>query len=224
MRKLSLVLVLCFAVVRSVGQTTSPKYVPGTILAVEHHQEAPEDTNLVRYDVTVQIDDTVYVVLCTPVYGSNSVAYYAGLSLLFSVGKDTLTLATPGQRENTVLPILRATKLPPKSAIDWSKAAGQYFSMKMNNLSTNLNLSEEQQAKIKPIAEQERAQAGSFLFTPVIPRKERLRRWEKLVRNSDVKMKPLLTAVQWQKLQDMRRDQKREVSELIAKQDREEGR
>jgi hypothetical protein len=144
---------------------TPPKYVPGTILSVERHPEAPSDNRLVRYDVTVRIDDMEYVAMYAPRYG-NSVEYSAGLQFLLSVGKDTLTLATPGTHDgNAELPILRTRKLLPQPAIDWSKAPGQYLSMKMKNLSTSLNLTEEQQAKIKPIAEQESAEASQVIFT-----------------------------------------------------------
>jgi Spy/CpxP family protein refolding chaperone len=192
---------------------------------VQHHQAATSDGEAAsaQYDVSVRIGETVYVVLYTPSYGSNTVEFSEGLEFLFSVGKDTLTLATPGKHDgNTELPILRTTKLPPQPAIDWSKAPGQYYSMKMKNLSTELNLSDEQQSKIKPIAEQESAEAGSVIFTQVVPRKERLGQWEKIVRLSDQKMKPVLSQAQWQKLQEIRKDQKRELRDLIAKQDSEE--
>jgi hypothetical protein len=223
MRGLSFVLLLCTAIAPAVCQTGSSKYEPGTILAVERHQAAASDNDTTRYDVTVRIGDAVYVVLFTPAYGSNTVEFSEGLELLFSVGKDTLTMATPGKREeNTALPILRTTKLPPQPAIDWSKAPSQYYSMKMKNLSQALNLSEEQQAKIKPIAEQESAEASGVIFTPVVSRTERLSQWEKIVRSSDAKMKPILSVAQWQKLQDLRKDQKHELSGLIAKRDSEE--
>jgi len=221
MSKFSCLLFLCIATIPALCQSDSSKYEPGTILAVERHQaSSAAETESTQYDVTVRIGDTVYVVLYTPPYGSNTVEYSAGLEFLFSVGKDVLTLATPGKREgNSVLPILRSTKLPPQPAIDWSKAPSQYFSMKMKNLSSSLNLTDEQQIKIKPIAEQESAEANHVIFTPVVPRKERLKEWEKIVRSSDAKMKPLLTQAQWDKLQQIRKDQKLELKDLIAKQD-----
>jgi predicted DNA-binding ribbon-helix-helix protein len=89
--------------------------------------------------------------------------------------------------------------------------------MKMKNLSTSLSLSDEQQPRIKSIAEQESAEAGAVIFTPVVSRKERLRQWEKIVRASDTKMKSVLTEEQWRKLQEIRKDQKRELKDLIAK-------
>ncbi len=218
---------LCIAVVPGFCQTDSPKYEPGTILAVERHQarDPDRDNGSVRYDVTVRIGDTDYVALFTPAYGSNTVEYTPGLQFLFSVGKDTLTLATPGKRDgNTEMPILRTTKRPPEPALDWSKAPSQYFSMKMKNLVAELNLTEEQQAKIKPIAEQESGEAGGVIFTDVVPRKERMSQWEQIVRKSDAKMKAILTQAQWQKLQEIRKNQKSELTELISKRDKEEGR
>lgn len=222
MYRLSFVLLVCLASLFAPCQTSSPKYQPGTVLAVQRHQNpSSPDNSVTQYDVTVQVDDTVYVVLYTPPYGSNTVEYSVGIEVLFAVGKDVLIL--PGKRDGQEeLPILSTKKLPPKPAIDWSKAPGQYFSMKMKNLCTNLNLSEEQQTKIKPIAEQESAEAGGVIFTPVVSRKERLGQWEKIVRKSDAKMKPILSEAQWQKLQGIRKDQKRELVELIAKLDSKE--
>ncbi|PYX73628.1 MAG: hypothetical protein DMG78_08495 [Acidobacteria bacterium] len=224
MLRLSLFLLLCIGIVPAPCQTSASKYQPGTILQVERHHVGASntDTEPTQYDVSVRIDETVYVVLYTPSYGSNTVEFSEGLEFLFSVGKETLTLATPGKSDgNTNLPILRTTKLPAQPAIDWSKAPSQYYSMKMKNLSTELNLSDEQQAKIKPIAEQESAEAGGVIFTQVVPRKERLSQWEKIVRLSDQKMKPVLSQAQWQKLQELRKDQKRELKDLIAKKDSE---
>ena len=220
MHRLSILPFIWIATLSLLCQTASPKYQPGTVLAVQRHQESPSSpqNTPARYDVTVQVDDTVYVVLYTPPYGSNTVEYSVGLEMLFAVGNDVLIL--PGKRDRQEeLPILRKNKLPPKPAIDWSRAPGQYFSMKMENLSTSLHLSEEQQARIKPIAEQERAEAGGVIFTPVVPRKERLSQWEKIVRKSDSKMRPILSEAQWQKLQEIRKDQKRELRELITKED-----
>jgi len=219
MLRLSALLFLCIGVVPALCQTSSPKYQPGTILAVERSAVAI-DSDKTRYEVTVQIDETQYVVLYEPVAGSNAVELSRGLEFLFLVGKDTLTLATPGKLDgNTALPILSTTKLSRKPTIDWSKAPGQYYSMKMKNLSTALNLSDEQQAKIQPIAAQETAEAAAVIFTPVVSRKERLGQWEKIVRSSDIRMKPILSEFQWRRLQEIRRDQKHELRDLIANQD-----
>lgn len=210
-------LLLIWAVPLTISsQTASSKYQPGTIMAVEPHEDASSgDNQSLQYEVSVRIDDNVYEVLYTPRNGMNTVEYSVGHEFLFRVGRNTLTFPEKFG-DNTELPIIGTKKLPPQPAIDWSKAPGQYFIMKMRNLSTNLNLSDEQQTRIKPIAEQETSEAGGVIFTPVVSRKERLSKWEKIVRSSDEKMKPILTQEQWQKLQEMRKDQKRELKDLIA--------
>lgn len=186
-------------------------------MAVERHAEASSgDNKLTQYDISVRIDDTTYVVLYTPPDGGNTVEYSVGHEFLFCVGENTLRFPERFGG-HTELPILATKKLPPQPGIDWSKAPGQYFVMKMKNLSTSLNLSDEQQARIKSIAEQESAEAGSVIFTPVVSRKERLSQWEKIVRASDVKMRSILTEEQWRRLQEIRKDQKRELKDLIAK-------
>lgn len=213
------VLLACLVIVPAQCQTDSPKYQPGLILSVEPHADdsAESSSKPVRYDVSVQIDDTVYVVLYTPPYESTIVEYSPGIEKLFSVRSDSLRY--PEHDGYADLPILRMTKLPPQPAIVWSKAPGQYFSMKMKNLTESLSLSEEQQKKIKPIAEQEAAEAGSVIFTPVVSRKERLAKWEKIVRSSDAKMKPILSGSQWQQLLEIRKDQKRELKGLIVQKE-----
>ena len=120
------VLCLVLASIPAVSQTNSPKYQPGTIVAVERHQQ-PANSDLIQYDVTVRIEDTEYVVLYTPPNGSNTVEFSVGVERLFAVKADALLLSVRDEQKE--LPILRTKKLPPQPAIDWSKAPGQYFSM-----------------------------------------------------------------------------------------------
>jgi len=200
-------------------QSPSAKYEPGTIMAVTRHQNsaAEGDPGIARYEVSIKVGNTLYVGLYTPPDGSNQVEYSAGLERLVSVGTDTLTL--PNSRNGTVeVPILRRETLPAQSGIDLSKAPSQYFTMKMQNLTEHLNLSDEQQNKIKPIVEQERGEVGAECFTPTIPRKERFKKWEKIVLASDTKMKPILTSAQWQKLQDIRKEQKQDFKKILEQE------
>jgi F0F1-type ATP synthase delta subunit len=90
--------------------------------------------------------------------------------------------------------------------------------MKLQNLTESLKLSEDQQAKIKPILEQETAEVREFWGNPVISQKDKLKRWEKIVRSSDAKMKPLVSQVQWENLESMRKEQKQELKNLVADQ------
>jgi hypothetical protein len=217
MRALILAILTCIAILPAVGQTRSPIYERGTIVAVARHQTAPGDA-ATQYDVSIQVRDTTYVVLYTPPNGANGVEYGAGIDLLVLIGQDTLTF--PSKLTGTTeVPILRRETRPGQSVRDWSKAPSQYFAMKMQHLSESLDLSDEQRARIKPIAEQETGEAGQVCFTTTISRKERLKRWEKIVHLSDAKMKPVLSQTQWEKLQQIRNQQKQDLQQLIAKKD-----
>jgi Spy/CpxP family protein refolding chaperone len=89
-----------------------------------------------------------------------------------------------------------------------------YFTAKVENLTQKLNLSSEQQAKIKPIVEQEVGYLGEVHNNPVLSKQEKLKKLEGIVRNSDAEMKPLLSEEQWQKLQTLRKQQKQELKKL----------
>jgi hypothetical protein len=194
---------------------SSSKYQPGTITAVTTHRSATEepDGNVARYDVSVKVGDTVYVVMYTPPNGANGVEYSAGLSVLVLVGSDTLTFNSK-LTGTTVVPILHRETATTESGPDWSKMMSQYFATKQQHLSETLDLSEEQQIKIKPILEQEAGEAGQFLGNPVLSRKEQVSRWEKLVRASDAKIEPFLSQVQVKKLRELRKEQKQDLERI----------
>ncbi len=217
MKVLFSVAVVCFALTFVLsGQESSPEYERGTIMAVSRHESGPnEQPGTAKYDVSVKVRDTKYVVLYEPPNGANIVEYAAGMDLLVSVSDDTLTF--PSQLTGTThVPILRKEALPPEPTLDWSKAPSRYFEMKMRNLTENLDLSKEQRSKMKPIVEQEAFESSQFCFEPSISKNERLKRWEKVVRSSDNKMKAVLTPTQWDRLQELRKDQKKELKAMIA--------
>lgn len=218
LKQLALIL-LCVAALSVFGQASSPgKYQPGTITAVAPHQNSSgQPETPAKYDVSVKVGNAIYTVLYAPPNGANMVEYSAGLELLVLVGKDTLTFNSR-LSGTTEVPILRRETLSSPRGPDLSKLPSQYFTMKQQHLSETLNLSEDQQVKIKPILEQEAGEAKQFLGNPVISRKDQLDRWEKLVQTSDEKIKPVLTQAQLQKLRDMRSEQKQELKKLIADQ------
>lgn len=213
------VILICISALASFGQT-SAKYQPGTITAVAVHQSAPGEMSgdATRYDVSVKIRNVVYVVLYTPLAGDNTVEYLRGMEMLFRVGSGTLSFnsKTSGTIET---PILRREVLPAQTGIDWSKARSQYFSMKQQHLGDALGLTEDQQAKIKPLIEQEAGEAGMILWTPVVPAKDRLKQFEKIVRTSDAKIKEFLSPAQVNKLTELRKEQKAELKKLVAERE-----
>lgn len=210
------VIVLCVAVVCASGQTPSSEYQPGTITAVTARQSPGQhETDVTQYDVSVRVGDTTYVVLYTPPNRSNTVKFSAGNQLLVLVGSTTLTFnsAVSGKTE---VPILSRDTVPAKSP-DLAQACGGYFSKKLQHLSAILALTEGQQAEIRPIFEQETGEVGQICLNPALSREEKLNRYKKIVRASDEKIKPSLSAPQLQKLQDLRREQKRDLEGIIAK-------
>lgn len=218
LRRIALIITCTLALLSVAQPPSSNQYRRGTITAVARHPGAPgvSETDA-RYDVSVKVGSTLYTVLYTPPNGANMVEYSAGFDLLVLEGSDTLTFNSPLSGK-TEVPILRQETVASPRGPDLSKLPSQYFVMKQQHLSTALNLSVEQQAKIKPILEQETGEAKQFLGNPVLSRKEQLNRWEKLVNSSDEKLKPFLTESQAGKLQDLRKDQKQELKKLIADQ------
>lgn len=212
------VVVICMVTLSTFGQKTSSKYEPGTITSVTAHVSTP-GVDVARYDVSVKIRNVVYVVLYTPQSGSNTVEYSPGIEMLFLVGDNTLTFNSKTSGVAPVeVPILRREVLPAQRGIDWSKAPGQYFTIKQQHLSEALALTQDQQAKIKPLIEQESGEAGMILWTPVISPKDRLKQYEKIITASDEKIKAFLSPSQVVTLAELRKQQKVELKNLIAKQ------
>jgi hypothetical protein len=215
------IILVCAATVSAFCQTApSNKYQPGTITAVTAHQIGPGEqaSDVVRYDVSIKVADTVYVVLYTPPNGANMVEYSPGLDFLVLVGSDTLTFNRSGSGTTTEVPILRREGRAAESGIDPSKAPSQYFSLKLQHLSEALHLRDDQQAKIKPILEQEAGQLSQLWNNPVVSRKDKLNSLEKIVRSSDKKIKPLLSQDQVQKLEELRKEQKIQLKQRIAEE------
>jgi hypothetical protein len=195
-------------------QSPSANYHLGTIMGVTRHPNAPGESDIARYDVTLKVGNNVYVVLYSPPQGQNTVQYAAGMDILVLVEDNSIRfnkLGTTGEA-----PIVRREALPIEKTVDWSKAPGQYFSMKMQNLTQRLSLTDDQRAKIKPIAEQEAGELGYLWGNPVVSDRDKLKRLERVVRASDAKIKPILSPEQQTKLEQMRAEQKQELDTLIA--------
>jgi hypothetical protein len=211
---LTLVLI-SISIVSATGQTSSSRYQAGVITAVNTHQNAQgeSDTDVMRYDVSIKVGNTIYVALYTPPTGRTTVEYSVGLGLLVLVKGDTLTCNKFSQTDN--LPILRRETLAAKSNLDLSRIPGEYFNMKQQHLSEVLGLTDDQHTKIQPILEQESGEVSQLVGNPSLSRKEKLNRWGKIVQSSDKKLEPLLSQVQLGKLHELRKEQKPEMKKLI---------
>ena len=98
-----------------------------------------------------------------------------------------------------------------------SQACG-HFSQDLQHFPEILALTENQQAEIKPILEEETWELTEICSDPISSRVDKVNRYKRLVRASDEKIKPLLSASQSQKLQSLRKQQKQDLEGIIAKQ------
>jgi len=90
-RRLIGVAALCLLSFPALCQSTS-KYQVATILEVKEHQAAEHGAfDAASYDVSVKVDDTLYVVLYTPRSDELPPKYAAGREMLVLVGKNTIT-------------------------------------------------------------------------------------------------------------------------------------
>jgi len=85
------ILCICFTAFLAFGQSTS-KWQIGTIAEVKVHQSAEKvgSSTAASYDVSVKVEDTIYVVLYTPPLREATVKYAVGRDLLAFVGKSTV--------------------------------------------------------------------------------------------------------------------------------------
>ena len=215
MRTWLIVLLVCGTTSVALCQQSGPSYQVGSITAVNGHPSGTGDRSASRYDISVEVGDTSYVVIYTPPAGTYGVKYAAGLDLLVSVGSETITFNDMLGRTSEV-PILSRTALPHQNDLDLAQAPGRYFTVKRENLSRKLNLTSDQQAKLKPILEQEVGELGEIRSNPVLSLKDKVCKLETIVGESDQKLKAMLSVQQWQTLQSMRKQQKRELKELVA--------
>lgn len=91
MRKLIVVIALSLLALPALCQSTS-KYQLAIISEVKPRDAAGSNASEpARYDVTVRVGDTIYVVLYTQALGELPPKYATGHELLVLVGKETIT-------------------------------------------------------------------------------------------------------------------------------------
>lgn len=77
------------------GQSETQKYQSATVLDAKEHQgpvsDKAEDPSITRYDITIRVKDTEYVVLFTPRPGTHGFQYMNGTTLLVLVKDNTVT-------------------------------------------------------------------------------------------------------------------------------------
>ena len=89
MLRLMCVICICLMTFPTFCESAS-KYQVATITDVKTHQAGGDASDVVSYDVSVKVADTIYVTLYTPPSGENTVKYAAGRELLVLVGEKTI--------------------------------------------------------------------------------------------------------------------------------------
>jgi Spy/CpxP family protein refolding chaperone len=125
------------------------------------------------------------------------------LSLCFAVAVLCSILTAPCSSRQADSRVVNAVKV----------GGTPYLTAKMENLTTKLELTPDQQAKLKPIAEQEVGLLEEIRGISGLSQKEKLARLQRIVLDSDKQMKPWLSPEQWQKLQTLRKDQKEQLKQ-----------
>jgi hypothetical protein len=114
MRNLLCTVLICTVVASASAQSNSSKYQPGTIMAVKDHADSTGSNNSTkRYDISIRVGDTLYVVLYTPPPGTFGVQYSAGQELLVSVGGNEITYNDLLGKSRKVPILSRSTGRPP---------------------------------------------------------------------------------------------------------------
>ena len=107
-----LLLSLILAAIAS-ADDTAKKWVTGTIMDVQRHDSSVEQTSSTeRWDVSVRVGETIYVVLVTAPPGNAGIEYRKGIDKAVLVGEKTMTFNDMLGR-TYVMPII-ATKPAPR--------------------------------------------------------------------------------------------------------------
>jgi hypothetical protein len=100
---------ICLATLPAVCQSTS-KYQVGTITAVERVRDGDSaSSDGPTYDVSIQVDHTVYVVRYKPELALNTVEYAAGREVLVLVAKRTVPFVEFAAEREVVILVSKKT-------------------------------------------------------------------------------------------------------------------
>ena len=108
------ILALMSIVAVSAWPQADSSFQTGTIMAVKAHGNTQQtDTTANKYDVSVKVGSTLYVVLYTSPPGVNTVQYREGMNMMVSIQGDKLKFNDLMGNTQTV-PILSRTEVPAK--------------------------------------------------------------------------------------------------------------
>jgi len=89
-----------------------------------------------------------------------------------------------------------------------------YFSYRLEHLNQALKLTPNQEREVTHVVEQEAGELNEFICNPVISRKDQLAKFDATLRESDAKMKPILTPEQYKQLPKLREAEMKRLESL----------
>jgi hypothetical protein len=108
---------ICLSALPAVSQSMT-KYQVGTIIAVEPYRDSGDVSSEVKsYNVSLQVNDIVYVVRYKDPLGVNTVEHVAGRDILVFVGEKTITYNDMLGRSFEVPIVSRKPSTPSKSRV-----------------------------------------------------------------------------------------------------------
>lgn len=109
-----LIVVATFALVGSALCQTSAPYQIGTVMEVKDHQPTAQEDSTKRYDISIKVGNTLYLVVYTPQPGSDAAEYKTGLDFPVQVDGKTLKFSDSLGRPVTV-PIVSQKQIAEES-------------------------------------------------------------------------------------------------------------
>ena len=108
-----LILSLVLGMIAS-GKDTTKKWVTGTIMDVQRHDpNVDQSSTTERWDVSVMVGETIYVVLVTVPPGNAGIEYRKGMDKNVLIGDKTMTFNDLLGR-TYVMPIIATRPAPPR--------------------------------------------------------------------------------------------------------------
>jgi hypothetical protein len=107
---LLLIALATFVLVDAALSQTGAPYQIGTVMEVKGHQPTAQEDSTKRYDISVKVGNTLYVVLYTPQPGSDAAQYKTGLDFPVQVDGKTLRF-TDALGRPVAVPIVSQTQL-----------------------------------------------------------------------------------------------------------------
>jgi hypothetical protein len=124
--------------------------------------------------------------------------------------------AAPLQKRKKVNMFIRLSILLLAGTLVWGQTQGkQAAAQRLQYMSTQLGLTEDQKEKIMPILMEEAPKAQAVKADTTLPQNEKVAKMMEIRNETNDRVKPLLTSAQQKKLDDMRAQERQRVMQEL---------